>query len=130
MRRIVIYRLASVAALALIPLACNDLGAGLANKIADESTTGISITPNAASLAVGDVLQLEVTVRDPFKEIPEDVPFIWETDDPSVADVDSEGRVEASEPGEATITLRYWQYEVYVLIEVDPPYPDDREGER
>lgn len=129
MRRIVIFRLASVAALSLIPLACNDLGTEPepprhAPQIPYALTDGLWVDPDVSRLDVGDVLQFEVTVRDRDRVIPDDLPFIWESTDPSVASVDGEGRVEAHAPGRVTITLGYRQYEADVMILVRTPLHD------
>jgi hypothetical protein len=129
MRRIAILRLASVAALALIPLACNDLGTGPdygsdASQDSSALTNMLRVDPDVATLDVGDVLQLEATIRQRFKPFRGGDPLTWESSDPSVAAVDGEGRVQALGPGEATITVRYWQYEADVMIQVITPYDD------
>jgi hypothetical protein len=125
MSRHTLYKLASVAALALLPLACRDLGTGPkypVDKPADPlaRTMELGIDPKLATLAPGEGLQFEVTLRGAHT-IPKGQPFIWESSDPSVAAVDGQGRLNALEPGEAVITVRYGEYEADAMIEVLTP---------
>lgn len=64
--------------------------------------TGVNLEPETLTLLVGDMYTLEAKVE------PEDASeqgLVWTSDDPSVAAVDAEGKVTATAPGTAVITV-------------------------
>src|SRR5690606_25685899 len=65
----------------------------------------IDVTPAALELAVGSSELLDVTVRDANENALVRTPT-FQSFSPSIADVDSEGRVTAHAPGEASIAVR------------------------
>lgn len=69
----------------------------------------VQVMPDERTLAVGETLELELTVRDEDGEAPSDKELAkveWSTDAPSVATVSGAGVVTGVAPGEATIRAK------------------------
>jgi len=92
----------------------------------DISVTGVTVSPTTATLYVGDTEQLIATVL-PSNATNQNV--TWESNDNSIATVDSDGLVTAVAEGSATITATtvdggYTAYsEITVVVATDPDVP-------
>lgn len=66
--------------------------------------TGISLTPNTLELAIGETIVLVFTVTPDSEDVLNQVVY-WKSSDPSVATVDSAGKIIGISVGKVTITV-------------------------
>ncbi|QIN98799.1 hypothetical protein ciri_64 [Salmonella phage ciri] len=72
-------------------------------KFIPTPVTGVTVTPDSKSIAVGEFTTLTAAVAPADAD---DVTVLWESDTPANATVDGSGRVQGIKVGSATITAR------------------------
>lgn len=72
-------------------------------KFIPTPVTGITVTPDTASLLVGEFKTLTGTIAPADAD---DVTVLWSSDDETIATVDGSGRVQGIKVGSATITAK------------------------
>lgn len=79
----------------------------------------VEVTPSTGSIAVGQALQLEVTVLDAHGAVVPDAGVVWGSSNPAVASVTSGGLVEGLVSGTATIGASFQGFSGTTSIAVD-----------
>lgn len=88
----------------------------------------IEVTPDMATLTVGESTQLTATPRDEDGNTLSGRTITWTTSDRGVADVNGTGRVHALAVGAATITATSEGQSGAAAVTVAPPAGDEEEG--
>ncbi|MGD8698399.1 MAG: Ig-like domain-containing protein [Gemmatimonadales bacterium] len=122
---------AAVAGLTLVLIAsgCSRDATGPDSLTEPDEAVIVAIDPASATLRVGETLQLSAISRGGGRKASSGHTVMWSTDDPSIADVSSDGVVNGMAVGTATITAagkgqeKHGQGATAAISVVDPPAP-------
>jgi len=110
-------RLLLIPAAALLALAACESPTG-----DDADVVLVQVMPDERTLAVGESLEMEVTLRDEAGEVPADsLDMVWSTSNGAVATVSAQGTVTAVAPGQASIRAELDGVSDEVVVTVATP---------
>jgi hypothetical protein len=90
-------RLVVLAALTVLVGSCDDV------SVTAVDVHSVTVSPAQGTVAEGDTLRLQATVRDASGNILSDRPVTWSSDEPEVATVEGNGLVRGMSPGTTTV---------------------------
>ena len=99
--------------------AASGASSGTALVSVDQSVERVSVTPDSASLLVGDTVRLSAAALDALGNEVAGASFTWSSGDTLVAEVDASGLVRGLGPGRATVTASSGTASGTALVSVD-----------
>ncbi len=104
----------------IVSAASGDVTAEVEARVVMAPST-LYVSPASLELAPGEFAQLSYTVTDEAGDPNFDAEVLFQTSDPSVADVTQSGFVTADESGVATITVSSGEHRREILVTVSAP---------